>query len=305
MASETLVATDALNLAVLGPGGIGGLLAALLARAGNAVEILASESTSRAIAERGLRVESERFGDFQVSVRCATRLERPVDVCVIAVKNTQLIEALGRVPRDALGEGLVMPFLNGIEHVDVLRRIYPPSSVAPATFRVATARVEPGLIRQTSPFASVEVATTADNRDRVEGVAAQLKAVGLDVRVRDDETSMLWDKLSFLAPLALLTTHERANAGAIRTRRREDTVAVILEVAAVAAAEGAAIDPEAVVRFLDSVPETMESSMQHDQAAGRQLELDAIGGAVIRRAARARVNVPVTARLVEELRSRA
>ena len=113
MASETLVATDALNLAVLGPGGIGGLLAALLARAGNAVEILASESTSRAIAERGLRVESERFGDFQVSVRCATRLERPVDVCVIAVKNAQLIEALGRVPRDALGEGLVMPFLNG------------------------------------------------------------------------------------------------------------------------------------------------------------------------------------------------
>jgi len=49
----------------------------------------------------------------------------------------------------------------------------------------------------------------------------------------------------------------------------------------------------------------MESSMQHDQAAGRQLELDAIGGAVIRRAARARVDVPVTARLVEELRSRA
>jgi 2-dehydropantoate 2-reductase len=116
---------------------------------------------------------------------------------------------------------------------------------------------------------------------------------------------MLWDKLSFLAPLALLTTHERANAGAIRTHRREDTVAVISEVAAVAAAEGAAIDPEAVVRFLDSVPETMESSMQHDQAAGRQLELDSIGGAVIRRAARAGVDVPVTARLVEELRSRA
>lgn len=295
---------DALTFAVLGPGAIGGLLAALLARGGNFVEILASELTAHSISERGLRVESLRFGDFQVSVRCATRLDRPVDACLIAVKNTQLIEALERVPSDALGEGLVVPFLNGIDHVEVLRGVYPPSTVAPATIRVATARVEPGVIRQTSPFASVEIAASAANHDRVERLAAQLKAVGLDVRVRDDETSMLWDKLSFLAPLALLTTHERANAGAIRTRRREDTLAVISEVAAVAAAEGAAIDPESVVRSLDSVPATMESSMQLDQAAGRPLELDAIGGAVIRRAARAGVDVPVTARLVEELRTR-
>jgi len=289
---------------VLGPGGIGGLLAALLARGGNSVEVLASESTARAIAEGGLRVESQRFGDFQVSVSTAIRLERPVDACLIAVKNTQLTEALERVPSEALGEGLVVPFLNGIEHVDLLRSIYPPSSVAAATIRVETARVEPGLIRQTSPFASVEIAASGANRDRVEWVAAQLKAVGLDVRVRDDETSMLWDKLSFLAPLALLTTHECANAGVIRTRRREDTLAVISEVAAVAAAEGVASDPAAVVRFLDSVPGTMESSMQRDQAAGRPLELDAIGGAVVRRAARAGVDVPVTARIVAELRTR-
>ena len=295
---------EALSVAVLGPGGIGGLLAALLARGGNSVEVLASESTARAIAEGGLRVESQRFGDFQVSVSTAIRLERPVDACLIAVKNTQLTEALERVPSEALGEGLVVPFLNGIEHVDLLRSIYPASSVAAATIRVETARVEPGLIRQTSPFASVEIAAAGANRDRVERVAAQLTSVGLDVRVRDDETSMLWDKLSFLVPLALLTTHERANAGAIRTRRREDTLAVISEVAAVAAAEGAAIDPEAVVRFLDSVPDTMESSMQRDQADGRPLEIDAIGGAVVRRAARAGVAVPVTSHIVEELRTR-
>ena len=298
------MAPEALSVAILGAGGIGGLLAALLARGGNAVEVLASESTARLIAERGLRVESQRFGDFQVSVSTAIRLERPVDACLIAVKNTQLTEALERVPSEALGEGLVVPFLNGIEHVDLLRSIYPASSVAAATIRVETARVEPGLIRQTSPFASVEIAAAGANRERVERVAAQLTSVGLDVRVRDDETSMLWDKLSFLVPLALLTTHERANAGAIRTRRREDTLAVISEVAAVAAAEGAAIDPEAVVRFLDSVPDTMESSMQRDQADGRPLEIDAIGGAVVRRAARAGVAVPVTSHLVEELRAR-
>jgi 2-dehydropantoate 2-reductase len=296
---------DHMSVAVLGPGGVGGLLAALLARGGNAVEVLARESTAQAIAERGLRVESRLFGDFQVSVDSATRLDRTVDACLIAVKSTQLRDALQRVPAEAIGDGLVVPFLNGIEHVEFLRTVYLPSGVAAATTRVETARVEPGHIRHTSPFASVEIAASADNRERVERIAAQLASTGLSVRVRDDETSMLWDKLSLLAPLALLTAHERANLGVIRTRRRADTLAVISEVAAVAAADGASIDSEAVTRLLDAAPGTMESSMQRDQAAGQPMEIDAIGGVVIRRAARAGISVPVTTQLVSDLRARA
>lgn len=298
------MAGEHLNVAVLGPGGVGGLVAALLARGGNSVLVIAGEETSRAIAERGIRVESKRFGDFSISVRTANRLAEPVDACFITVKSTQLREALERVPATALGRGLVIPFLNGIDHVDLLRSIYPPTSVVAATIRVEAVRVEPGVIRQMSPFASVEMAASADNRDRVDAVAAQLKATGLDVRVRDDETAMLWDKLVMLAPLALLTTHERGNAGVVRTRRREDAIAVIEEVAAVARAEGGTVDAEAVIRMLDSAPESMESSMQRDQAAGRPLELDAIGGAVVRRAAKRGVSVPRTRTLVEELRAR-
>jgi 2-dehydropantoate 2-reductase len=298
------VASEALRVAVLGPGGVGGLIAALLARAGNSVVVLAGEGTVRAIAERGLRLESRRFGNFRVMVGAGVRLQSEVDACLVTVKATQLERALERVSAEALGQALVVPFLNGIDHVDLLRSVYPSSNVAAATIRVEVARVEPGLIRHTSPFASIEIASPAAGRVRVERLAAQLKQAGLDVRIREDETAMLWDKLVLLAPLALLTTHERANVGEVRTRRRDDTVALISEVAAVAKAEGAEVDAQAVVRLFDSVPESMGSSMQRDQVAGLPLELDAIGGAVVRHAARAGVAVPVTARLVEELRKR-
>jgi 2-dehydropantoate 2-reductase len=296
--------TEPLNIAVLGPGGVGGLLAALLARSGNSAEVLGGEGTAHAIAEQGLQVESQKFGNFHVDVRSATYLTHAVDACLIAVKNTQLSAALERVPVSVLGDGLVVPLLNGIEHLDLLRAVYPPSSVAAATIRIETTRVGPGRIRHTSPFAAIEVAASSANRDRVELLAAGLEEAGVTVRVRGDELPMLWEKLSFLAPVALLTTHERANVGAVRTRRREDVLAVIAEVAAVAGAEGAVIDADAVIRVLDSVPEAMESSMQRDQAAGQPLEVDAIGGAVVRRAARVGIDVPVTARLVDELRSR-
>jgi 2-dehydropantoate 2-reductase len=298
------VTDERLRIAVLGPGAIGGLLAALLAKAGNSVVVLAGESTGRAIAERGLRVESRRFGDFQVRVDTAIRLQSEVAFLLVTVKATQLDEALERVPADVLGEALVVPFLNGIDHVDRLRRIYPSSSVAAATIRIEVAKVEAGLIRQLSPFAAIEMVPPAARRGQVDELAAQFMAAGLDVRLREDEMPMLWDKLALLAPLALLTTHARANVGEVRTRRRDDALALISEVAAVARAEGATPDPDASVRLLDAAPPAMESSMQRDQAAGRPLELDAIGGTVLRRAARAGVPVPVTARLVEELRER-
>jgi len=295
---------EPLKVAVLGPGGVGGLLAALLSRSGDVVTVLAGEGTTAVVARDGIRLESARFGDFTTFVRAASRLEHPVDACFITVKATQLLAALERLPATALGQGLVIPLLNGFEHIAMLRRVYPASSVAAATIRIESARVAPGRIRHMSPFAAVELAPTAENRQRLERVAARLAGVGLDVKIRDDETVMLWDKFALLAPFALLTTRERANLGFVRTHRRELAVTAIEEVTAVAAAEGAPIDPAKVVRLMDSVPESMETSMQRDQEAGRPLELDAIGGALLRSAARHQVPVPVTSRLVEELRSR-
>jgi len=298
------MAGDRLNVAVLGPGGVGGFLAAMLAREGSSVLVLAGDETSRAIARSGIQLESRRYGNFVVSVRTAVSLTDPVEACLVTVKATRLKEAVERVPANALGAALVIPFLNGIEHMEFLRAVYPPSSVVAATIRIETTRVGPGLIRHASPFAAIEIAASAGNRDRVASIAAHLGTAGLDVRVLEDELAMLWDKFALLAPMALLTTHERANVGVIRTRRRRDAVALIGEVADVARADGVDIDREAMLKRLDSVPDSMESSMQRDQAAGRPLELDALGGALLRRAAGAEIEVPVARRLVNELQSR-
>lgn len=293
---------DSFRVAVLGPGGVGGLFAAVLARAGSSVVVLAGDATAGAIARDGLRVQSKRFGDFDVRVRTASRLSEPVDACLVAVKATQLRDALDRVPADALGDGLVVPFLNGLDHVDMLRSVYPAASVAAATIRVEAVRDGPGVIRQTSPFVAIEIAASNENRERVQRLASQMVSAGLDVKVRDDELAMLWDKFVLLEPFALLTTRERANAGVIRATRHDQAEALISEAVAVARADGVTIDRERLMKTFDSLPDSMESSMQRDQAAGRPLELDALGGALLRRASRAGIPVPVTARLVEEIR---
>jgi 2-dehydropantoate 2-reductase len=73
------------RVAVLGPGAVGGLLGALLARRGDEVTCLAPPATADHIARHGLQLRSPMLGDANVAVRAASRLAEPVDACFVTV----------------------------------------------------------------------------------------------------------------------------------------------------------------------------------------------------------------------------
>lgn len=294
-----------LQIAMVGAGGVGGLLGALLIREGADVRFVVTEATASVLNRDGIQVSSERFGNFAVAAPALTELTSPVDVCAVAVKAMHLQAAMDRVPMGMLVEGAVVPFLNGVEHVETLRRIYGAAAVVPGTVRVASARTAKGVIEHSSPFLRVEIALTDDlasrARQTIQTYADLLASAGIDFALREDELSMLWGKLIFLCPLALLTTRYDIPAGDARTRYRDELVAVINEIADVAGALGASLSAKEALAFFDSVPPGMRSSMQHDAAAGRPIELDAIGGSVLRAGERSGIPTPATRHLVADL----
>ncbi|WP_406156857.1 2-dehydropantoate 2-reductase [Streptomyces sp. NBC_00882] len=290
-----------LTLAVLGPGGTGGLLAALLARAGHRVICLAGDDTANTLRTAGLQIRSGTFGDFTTPVEADTELREPVDACLIAVKHTSLHPAVDRVPPTALGDGLVVPLLNGVEHPATLRTRYRPDRVAPAVIRVESTRIAPGVIEHGSPFAELDLTGDGVPRERLGALASAVAEAGPRTRVLDDESAALWAKMSFLAPFALLTTLHGLPLGEVRTRHREELTALVEETAAVSAACGGPADPAQALARYDAFPPRTKSSMQRDAEAGRPLEVDAIGGALLRAADRHGVKVPVATRVVREL----
>ncbi|KMS87812.1 2-dehydropantoate 2-reductase [Streptomyces regensis] len=294
--------THPLTVAVLGPGGTGGLLAALLSRSGHRVICLAGEATAGTLRRTGITVRSPQFGDFTAAVDADTELREPVDACLVTVKHTALGPALTRVPPAVLGDALVVPLLNGVEHPAALRDRYRADRVAPAVIRVESTRIAPGVIEHGSPFTEIDLAGDAVPRARLDALAAHLTACGTTARVAGDETAALWAKMAFLAPFALLTTRYGVPLGVARTRHRDELEALVAETTAVSRACGAPADPAQALARYDAFPPAAKSSMQRDAEAGRPLELDAIGGALLRAADRHGVPVPVTARLVRELR---
>ncbi|MFH0518863.1 ketopantoate reductase family protein [Streptomyces sp. M41] len=292
-----------LRVAVLGPGGIGGLLAALLSRSGHRVVCLAGDETAKTLRTAKIQVRSGLFGDFTAEVDADTELREPIDACLIAVKATALDEALTRVSPAVLGDALVVPFLNGVEHPRTLRTRYRPDRVAPAVIRAESTRVAPGVIEHGTPFAEIDLAGDEVPQDLLDALARAFSDAGLTTRVLTDETSALWAKMALLAPFALLTTRRALPIGDVRTRHREELTALLEETSAVSLACGGPVDPAQVLARLDAFPPTTKSSMQRDAEAGRPLELDAIGGALLRAADRHGVPAPVATRVVGELRA--
>jgi 2-dehydropantoate 2-reductase len=293
------------SIAVLGTGGVGGFLAAGLARAAEPVIVVSHEPTAEHLARTGIEVESRRLGSFTAYPQAVAVLRSPVEALLVATKAVGLEQALDRIEA---APTLVVPLLNGLDHMDVLRTRFGPDRVAAGTIRVESDRPQPGRIVQTSPFLSIELATErAELRPAVQRLAATLEGAEIPARVFESEAQILWSKLVRLNALALTTSATDRPLGFIRSdpQWRAALRGCIEEAAAVARADGADVDPAARLAQLDEDHPELGTSMQRDIAAGREPELDAIAGSVLRAGQRVGVEGPTIARLTVQVARRA
>lgn len=287
--------------AILGVGGVGGLIAASLAQSGAAVTIVVRPEIIDTYPDT-LDLDSP-FGRFNVPVK-RTTIVPPVDLLWIAVKATQLDSALNSFP-DGNAVKAIVPLLNGIDHIAKLRSRYGSARVIPATIAVESERVAPGKIQHRSPFAKVNVSSAG--RGLLQGSLDDLQRLGFTCQFVENEATLLWSKLVFLAPMALVTTATNKNAGEIAAAvsTAQQLESCVREACTVAGMEGAQVSADSIIAFIRTLPGNTRSSMQKDVEHGNKPELDAIAGPILRAAARHNLNLPVTRALVEEVNARA
>jgi 2-dehydropantoate 2-reductase len=243
------------------------------------------------------------FGNFTVDVDAAAEVPA-VDVLWLTVKATQLEAALAAIKNpDAVGA--IVPLLNGIDHIAELRGRYGRERVIPATIAGEMERVSPGHFVHRSPFARLNVSSAG--QAPLGTTLDELQKIGFACRFVDDEPTLMWGKLVFLAPFALSTTAADKNVGEIFADPEWNALgtACIREACAVAVAEGAKVDAEGVLTAARAMPENMRSSMQKDVERHNAPELDAIAGPILRGARRRGIAVPVTEKLVAGVEQRA
>jgi 2-dehydropantoate 2-reductase len=242
-------------------------------------------------------VRSVRLGDFTAQPRLATGAAGEGGALLVATKAVGLEQALERVA--GLEPRIVLPLLNGLDHLELLRERYGTRAVA-GSIRIESTRVAPGVIEQTSPFLRIDMASADPAMsDALQELAATLVRARVPARILDSEAQAMWGKLVRLNALACTTSAWDLPLGAIRSdpSRRAALEACVEEGSTVARAEGASIDPAATMAELDDAHPGLRTSMQRDIAAGREPELEAIPGSVLRAAGRHGLECPTIERL--------
>jgi 2-dehydropantoate 2-reductase len=290
-----------MKIAIVGVGGVGGYFAAVLARAGYPVSVLARGPHLEAIRKDGLRILSPK-GDFTTPVAKASDKSEeigPVDAVIIAVKAWQVNEA-AKAMRPMLADPTrVLPLQNGVEATEQLRQILGPRHPLMGLCRIIASVVSPGVIRHggLEPTIALGEADGSGLSGNARDLAEALAAAGVTVQKPPDIQAALWEKLLFIAALSGTGAVTRSTIGEFRgiPPTRELLRQLMDEVAAVALTRGIRLSEDVVPRalaFVDASPADGTASMQRDMAAGRPSELEAIVGAVVRFGDQAGVPTP-------------
>ena len=298
-------------VAVLGIGGVGGVLAA---RTG--ALCVGTERTVAAIRGSGLALVHGETTTV-AHPEAVERLETPVGLLVVAVKAHDLDDALDRIAPEALAGAVVLPLLNGLDHVEAIRARFEaradsldarPAVLAGSIGRLEAFSPEPGVVVQRSAGnAVVNAASRALDRPALDAALEPLRVPGVDVVLGDDERAVLWEKAARLAVLAAATVAGGLAVGPLRADEAWSarTIEALREACAVAAADGVTLDAAAQWAIIEAMPDDLTTSAARDAALGRPAELDAITGSVVRAGARLGVPTPVLASLLEEAACRA
>ena len=257
------------RVAVVGPGAIGGAVAAMAQRAGAELVLCGRTPLERLVVGEEVVPGPVLTDPAAVPWRA--------DVVLLAVKAHQTEAASGFLRALAGPETVVAVLQNGVEQRDLVAPFVAGAKVLPTVVWLATEVTAPGHVRVVTPPRFV-----VPREPGAEAVAALLEGV----EIVDDFTTQAWRKLAVNAVAGLMALTGRPAVMFQSTEARQLGRALAAETLAVARAEGADVTDavaDELIEFITGLPEDAGSSILADRQAGRPLEWEARNGVVARR----------------------
>ena len=223
-------------------------------------------------------------------------VDGPVDVVLLAVKDTQNRNASGWLARLCDDRTVVCALQNGVEQIERVGPLCPSSEVVPAVVWFSAEPHPDGWVRLRTDVRLVLPESAGAHR-----LANLLRDTDVSVELDPDFVTAAWRKLlvNALADLMVLTGRRSGMF------RRDDVAALsrryLAECVAVARAEGANLGDdviEEIVGMFAKAPEDMTTSALTDREAHRRLEWDIRNGVISRKAERHGLATPISGVLV-------
>ena len=290
---------------VFGTGAVGGYYGGVLVKAGFDVTFLARGKNYEVLKEKGLTLirngEKENFPIKVVEAIHELPKEKPFDyilICVKSMDTKNVAEAIKPIVRRSVAGNAptVVSLQNGVENEDIIAEIIGKEHVIGALVFVATEMTEPGVILYVGDNRAVFGELNGKITSRVNELKKIFELTGTQCAISNNIFLDMWTKLIWntaFNPISVLTG--KASDEIVKDKELWKLVKDIMtEVKNVAISLGFKIRED----FIDYYYERsinlagFKTSMLQDYEKGRPLEIDALLGAVIRKAKEKNIAVP-------------
>lgn len=277
-----------MKFAVLGAGGVGGIVGGYLALAGNDVTFIARGKHLAAIKENGLLLRTSHRGDLAVPTAkgCAIdEYDDTPDVIFVCFKYYSLPAAIEFAKRYAGDNTLVIPLLNVFGTGAVMQKELPGVTVLDGCVYIYGMVESPGIVAQPASILRVFYGFRPDMNRRLELLAEKLEPVlnqaGIEGHFTEQIQREALQKFSYVSPLGAAGLYFDAVSGDFlkEGEPRSLFVGLIKEIEALGNGMGIQFEKSLVdvnLKLMDSFTKDLTTSMQRDVAHGGPSEFDGL-----------------------------
>ncbi|MDT3377737.1 2-dehydropantoate 2-reductase [Labrys neptuniae] len=289
-----------MRILVVGAGATGGYFGGRLMQAGRDVTFLVRPARAEKLRTEGLRIVSP-FGNAELAPKLVTSggIAEPYDLVLLTVKAYGLEAALDDIAPAIASETMILPVLNGMRHVDVIKARFGEKALLGGVCLIAATIDDEDRIVQLTPMHNLIYGEMSGERsERIEAVDATMQEAGFNARLSEDIERDMWGKWITLASLGGICCLMRGSVGEIEAA--PGGLAFVLrffdEVVSVVKAVGK-LPGEPILNMARSMltqkGSAMASSMYRDLQKGAPIEADQIIGDLLARAQKAGMETPL------------
>jgi len=283
---------------IVGAGSVGGYFGGRLAGAGRDVTFLVRPRRATQLAGGLIILSQGQEIVVPAKLIVAGGKAGEFDVVLLAVKAHQLDAAISDFAAYVNSATMILPILNGMKHMEVLRSRFGAPRVIGGVARIATTLDERGRIVDQASFHDLSYGEwSGEKTDRIVALDQLMRGAGFDARLSTEIEREMWEKWAMLASLGGVTCLMGADIGQVaRTQGGIDFVQGLFgEVAAVVAAAWRPLSDSfksQVLSLLTDRASSLTSSMYRDMKSGQRVEADQIIGDLVQRAAAKGIATP-------------
>lgn len=301
------------KIAVVGIGGVGGYLAAMLGRVCPHLTLAARGARGESIRENGLTLHSDYKGEIVVRPERVVTVDElgEQDYIFVCVKNYSLEEVCADIAHAVTEDTVIVPVMNGVDPGERIRSIMKRGTVVDSLIYIVAFANEDYSVTQQDNYAYMRIGIkNADSiqQEKVEEVSAILSAADIDHKATREIETEIWRKYILNCAYNVASAYYDNTIGQLRDDplKAKEYEALVQEAYQVALLKGVEVKQEhidAIIhRFYYELADESTSSLQRDIRAGKTTEVDTFSGYIVREGQRLGVDMPVSEKMYERLK---